>query len=81
MEQKDIEKFAEILERAGYEEALPLIVEDLIPIAKEKHISLWDAARQYANCDEEQDTSWYQLFQALLEIPRKSVPPSVREPL
>lgn len=81
MEQKDLDKFAELLERAGYSEALRLIKENLIPIAEKQHISLWDAACTYADCDEEQDTSWYQLFQALLEIDSKSLPPSIFKPL
>jgi len=73
MEQKDIDRFAELLEDAGYAGAHELIQEELIPLARKEHISLFDAARKYANQDEEQDTSWFQLFNALLEIPRSLI--------
>ena len=73
MEQKDVDRFAELLEDAGYAGACELIQEELIPLAQKKHISLFDAAREYANQDEEQDTSWFQLSHALLKIPRSLI--------
>jgi hypothetical protein len=81
MEQKDLDKFAELLERAGYSGALRLIKENLIPIAEKQHISLLAAAREYADCDEEQDASRYELFEALSEIKCKFLPPSIFKPL
>ncbi|MBU3901051.1 hypothetical protein KJ590_01320 [Patescibacteria group bacterium] len=64
----NIDKFALYLEKAGYEGALKLIEKELLPLAKKKQISLLDAAWEYANQDEEQDTSWFQLFHALQRI-------------
>jgi hypothetical protein len=71
MQQEDIEAFAILLEEAGYENALELIEKHLIPLARQNHFSLYLAAVQYANQDEEQDTSYFQLFQALLVIPKE----------
>ena len=59
------------MERAGYEGALDLIKDKLIPLAMERSISLWDAACEYSDPDEEQDTSWFQLFHALQKIGKK----------
>jgi uncharacterized tellurite resistance protein B-like protein len=59
---------ADRLESAGYQGALELIREDLVPLAREKNISLIDAAWEYANPDEEQDTSYFQLFHALQKL-------------
>jgi len=64
----DINKFALYLERGGYSGALRLIEEVLLPLAKKGQISLLDAAWEYANQDEEQDTSYFQLFHALQRI-------------
>ena len=60
--------FANKLEKVGFWGALRLIKEDLVPLAKEKNISLIDAAYLYADQDEEQDTSWFQLDRALRKI-------------
>ncbi|MEI6480290.1 MAG: hypothetical protein WCO12_02095 [bacterium] len=62
---KAIERFAQLLEEAGYENAMKLITSELLPTAKNSHISLYQAAKQYCNQDEEQDTSWHQLFRAM----------------
>ena len=70
MNRREVEEFAALLERAGYKNALDLIKDELTPLAKENSISLWDAAWEYADQDEEQDTSWFQLFHALQRIPR-----------
>ncbi len=70
MDKEKRERFAILLEEAGYEGALDLIETELVPLATEKGISLWDAAWKYSDQDEEQDTSWYQLFHALLEVAR-----------
>ena len=67
-QKESIDRFAMALEDAGFEGALDLIKDKLIPLALEKDISLWDAAWEYADQDEEQDTSWFQLFHALLDI-------------
>jgi len=64
----NIDKFALYLEEAGYDGALKLIKEELLPLAKNKQLSLLDAAWEYANQDEEQDTSYFQLFHALQRI-------------
>ncbi len=69
----DIYRFASLLEKAGYKEALKLIEEDLVPLAQKKHISLLDAALDYADQDEEQDTSWFQLFHALNRLSNDSL--------
>ncbi|HUD04203.1 MAG TPA: hypothetical protein VMR73_01790 [Candidatus Paceibacterota bacterium] len=73
MNENDIVLFAELLEKSGYKGALSLIREDLITLAKRRHISLFQAASEYANQDEEQDTSWYQLFQALQRVSHKKL--------
>ena len=75
MDKKNIEKFTILLEEAGYSNALHLIESELTSIAKSKNISLWDAAWEYANQDEEQDTSWFQLFHALQKISKISKNP------
>lgn len=72
MDKKNIEKFAMLLENAGYEGALYLIETELIPLAMKNNISLWDAACKYSDQDEEQDTSWFQLFHALQKIPQRA---------
>ena len=72
MNRREVEEFAALLERAGYKNALYLIKNELTPLAKENSISLWDAAWEYADQDEEQDTSWFQLFHALQWIPKNS---------
>ena len=64
----NIDKFALYLEKAGYDEAMRLIKNELLPLAKEKQISLLDAAWEYANQNEEQDTSYFQLFHALQRL-------------
>ncbi len=64
----NINKFALYLEKAGYAGALKLIKNELLPLAKKKQISLLDAAWEYANQDEEQDTSPFQLFHALQRV-------------
>lgn len=66
--QKDFEEFARLLESHGYSGALRLIVDDLLPIARKHKISILEAAKRYVNCDEDQDTSFYQLGQALMRI-------------
>ena len=72
MDRREVEEFAALLERTGYKNALDLIKDELTPLAKENSISLWDAAWEYADQDEEQDTSWFQLFHALQGIPKNS---------
>ena len=69
----DIEEFSRLLEDAGFAGALTLVQETLIPLAQAQHISLSKAAWEYADQDEEQDTSWYQLFHALQRIPASSI--------
>ena len=70
MNRTDIEAFSNLLELAGYGEgALILVERGLVPLAKQRHISLYDAALEYADQDAEQDTSYFQLFHALQNIP------------
>jgi|GEM_PF-3117713 len=69
--EKTIADFAVRLELAGYSDALELIKDDLVPLARKKNISLIDAAWEYANPDEDQDTSYSQLFYALQKLPTK----------
>ncbi|MDD2753219.1 MAG: hypothetical protein PHT44_01255 [Candidatus Portnoybacteria bacterium] len=64
----DLNKFAFYLEKAGYKGASDLIEEELLPLAREKRISLLDAALEYANGNEEQDTSWSQLYYTLQRL-------------
>jgi hypothetical protein len=71
MNKKNIERFAILLEDAGYEGALGLIEDELIPLAMKMGISLWDAAWEYSDQDGEQDTSWFQLFHALQKIGKR----------
>ena len=68
-----IQKFAALLEKAGYEGALELIMTTLIPLATEQGLSVLEAAWEYANPDEEQDTSFFQLFYALQKISEKQL--------
>jgi hypothetical protein len=68
MIRNDIEAFARLLEANGFSGATQLIVNDLLPIAKKHEISLLAAAERYANCDEDQDTSFFQLGRILLKI-------------
>lgn len=73
MKNKTIQEFADLLEEAGYDGALLLIKNDLIPLARKKHISLASVASEYADQDAEQDTSWFQLFSALNRIPHEKL--------
>ncbi len=73
MNEKSIDELAKLLESAGYTGALLLINNELIPLAKEKHISLYEAALKYADPDEQQDTSWHQLHLALLKLDPQEV--------
>jgi hypothetical protein len=73
MDEKTIKAFASLLEKAGFDGAIELIKNDLIPVARSKHIPLMTAAWKYANPGEEQDTSWHQLFHALQEIPERKL--------
>jgi len=68
MKKKDIEELAELLEFAGYQGAMELITNELIPLARKKHISLKKAAEQYADGTKEQDTSHFQLWLAFTKI-------------
>ena len=82
MNQKDVDRFAELLEEAGFAGAYELIQEELIPLAQKKHISLLEAAQEYANQEEEQDTSWSQFFHALQKISNSSINSiDIRRPL
>ena len=73
MDRETIQAFADLLEKAGFDGAIELINDNLIPLAKKKHKSLLATAWEYANPEEEQDTSWYQLFHALQEIPEREL--------
>ena len=75
MKEIDIEHFANLLEKAGFSGALDLIKENIVPIILAKKISLVEAAYQYADPEEDQDTSWYQLWGALQNIPAKHFDP------
>ena len=57
----------------GLIDALGLIEKALLPLAKEKQISLLDAAWEWANQDEEQETSSFQLFHALQVLARANI--------
>ncbi len=73
MKEEDINRFAALLEKAGYENALALIKGELLPLAEKQGISLLEATSQYADCDEDQDTSWYQLWHAFNSIDAKEL--------
>jgi len=68
MTQQNVERFAALLEEKGYQGAMKLIMEDLIPMARKHKISLHAAAKKYADCDQEENTSWYRLGIALNKI-------------
>ena len=70
---KELEEFARVLETRGFTGAIDLVVDDLLPIAQEQGISILAAANRYANCDEEQDTSFYILSQVLLKVGRSEL--------
>lgn len=63
-----ISEFACLLEEAGYEDALTLVQNDLVSLARCNDITLVEAAWEYSDQDEEQDTSWQQLFCAMQKI-------------
>ncbi|MDE1967147.1 MAG: hypothetical protein KGI45_03700 [Patescibacteria group bacterium] len=69
MNENIIDDFAVLLEEHTLSSAKSLIVEDLVPIAKKHGITLLAAAKRYANCDADQDTSFYLLGQILNAIP------------
>ena len=71
--ENDIWKFVDLLERNGFSGAEDLMRDELIPIAKKHGISLYDAARRYADADQDQDTSFYQLAEALCKIRKKKI--------
>lgn len=73
MEDKDVVAFINLLEEAGYEGAEILIRKMLIPYAKKNGLSLWEAVDNHADDGEDQDTSWYQLYEALTKISEESV--------
>jgi len=73
MKDKDVVAFINLLEEAGCEYAKNLVRKILIPLAKEKGISLMEAADRYADDGEEQDTSEYQLWLALTRISEESI--------
>jgi hypothetical protein len=82
MNEKDVKGFARLLEDAGYSGAIRLITDDLLPVALKHGISLYDAAKRYADTWEEQDTSWYQLGEAFTKIDRaKLAELNIHEPL
>lgn len=68
---KTLKEFAGFLEKAGYKGAIALVKDELVPLAQKRKISLVASAWIYSNPDEEQDTSWYQLFHAMQKIPKK----------
>ncbi|OGZ12368.1 MAG: hypothetical protein A3D67_00070 [Candidatus Lloydbacteria bacterium RIFCSPHIGHO2_02_FULL_51_22] len=61
-----IHEFARVLEKAGYKKALGLIQNELLSLARRKHISLWDAAWEHAELSEP-------LSRALQEIPNLAI--------
>ena len=73
MKKKNIEKLVALLEAAGYEGAKKLVHDDLIPFARKKHVSLIKAVELYADGTEEQNTSWYQLWEAKLNIKKSDL--------
>lgn len=77
-----IQKFAVLLEAAGYKAAEDLIRTELVPMAQRGHITLAQSANCYADQDEEQDTSYFQLFHALQAISANEMEdPDFHEPL
>ncbi len=57
-----------MLRKAGYEDPEVLLEQRVIPFAKQKGITLYQALNDYANPAEDQDTSEFQLHMALLQI-------------
>jgi len=70
MEKWDVFKLADLLEKAGYENTLELIEDVLIPEAIKEGLSLRKAMEKYADGKQDQDTSYFQLHMALLQIGR-----------
>jgi len=50
-----------------------ILDKEIFPLAKEKGITLLDAAWEYANGDEEMDTSWAQLYYVMQDIPTEEL--------
>ena len=58
--------FAGLLEEYGYQDALRLVEEELVPLSRSQNITLLEAAYEYADGDEELDTtSWGDLYYTL----------------
>ncbi len=68
--EQNIVDFANRLEIAGYSNAIDLARTKLVPLARKENISLMEAAHRYANQNEDQDTSYFQLFHALQRFSR-----------
>lgn len=66
---RTVQAFAEVLEEAGLQHALSVLEHDVVPIARRLGCSLLAAAREYADDGEERDTSWYQMWEALVVAP------------
>jgi hypothetical protein len=82
MTDRDVKGFIHLLKYVGIDYAEALVNEALLPLARSKHISLLDAAWDFADQDDEQDTSTYQLFHALQSIDQKYLDElNLRQPL
>jgi hypothetical protein len=57
--------FADILERTGLKGAIHIIEGHIISLSEKKSISIFEAATEHSNSENEQDTSKYQLYVAL----------------
>lgn len=65
---KDVEKFADLLEKAGLENAQEILDEIVIPATIESGLPLLEVIRHYADPAADQDTSSYQIHIALTQI-------------
>ncbi len=70
---EDVVILIRLLKAGGLEHAQEVVWDELVPLAKESHISIYQAVRNHADDDEEQDTSWYQMWLALTKISREEI--------
>jgi len=72
--QKDIDELVKLLAEKGYPDALSLFVEDLVPLAKRQHLSLFEAMSRYMDggLDDEED-DFHRFRQAYWKISRRKL--------
>jgi hypothetical protein len=82
MSESSIEALCALIEEGGYQGARRLMHDVLIPLAKQRKISLLKAVFIFADSGADQDTSAFQLSSALLNTPEEKLRAiDINEPL